>query len=120
MKKFRKLWDTLEDTKRIKFILQSTEALKTYEEEVRRLKEQHPQAAEHIPDTVNVLTKADLDIYDSHLGKSWIDDDNNNNNKNNLVQKKSYNDNSKCINNVLTKAALDKVIFHHLRDGATP
>ena len=68
MKKFRKLWDTLEDTKRIKFILQSTDALKKYEEEVRRLKEQHPEAADHIPDTVNALTKADLAIYDSHQG----------------------------------------------------
>ena len=45
------------------------EAIKKYENEVQELKRLYPGAAtDEIPDTINVLTKSDLAVYDTHEG----------------------------------------------------
>ena len=69
-KKIRRNWDGLEGSKKITFILQSMEAIKKYENEVQELKRLCPGAAtDEIPDTINVLTKSDLAVYDTHEGR---------------------------------------------------
>ena len=60
----------MDGAKKIKFILDSMEALRKYEEDVSAMKKDHPGlATDHIPDTVNVLTKSDLAVYSDHKGK---------------------------------------------------
>ena len=57
------------NTKKIRFVLQSIEALQEYEKQVREIKAKNARfLTDHIPDTVHVLSKEDIVVYEEHLG----------------------------------------------------